>query len=37
VRTYHVAFPDDGVVVSVSALGERRLGEQLIAGLTDPA
>ncbi len=31
--TYHVALVDEDVVVSVSSLGERRLGEQVIAGL----
>jgi hypothetical protein len=36
-HTYHVAMPTDDIVVSVSALGERRLGELLVAGLRDPA
>jgi hypothetical protein len=33
VRTYHVALPDDRLIVSVSSLGQRRWGERLIAGL----
>ncbi|HXG40649.1 MAG TPA: hypothetical protein VNJ28_06870 [Candidatus Limnocylindrales bacterium] len=31
VRTYHVLLGDRGLVVSVQALGERRLGEELLA------
>ncbi len=32
-RTYHAWIEDRGVVVSAFSLGERRLGEQLMAGL----
>ncbi len=33
VRTYHVLLADRGLVVSVQSLGERRLGERLLADL----
>lgn len=33
VLTYHVRLDDRDAIVSVSALGETRLGEQLVAGL----
>ena len=33
VLTYHVRLEDRDAIVSVSALGESRLGEQLVAGL----
>lgn len=33
VRTYHVLLPDRSLVVSVQALGERRLGEALVAAI----
>jgi hypothetical protein len=36
-HTYHVAMPEDGIVVSVSSFGEPALGELVIAGLRDPA
>lgn len=32
-RTYHVWLEDRGVLISVSAVGERRLGELLVANL----
>ncbi len=32
-HTYHVWLPERGVLVALSAFGERRLGELLIAGL----
>ena len=32
-RTYHVWLEDDGVLVSASAVGERRLGEHLVEHL----
>jgi hypothetical protein len=32
-RTYHVALDASDIVVSVSALGDERLGEKVIAGL----
>jgi hypothetical protein len=35
VRTYHAWLGNRGVVVSVSSVGERRLGEHLVAGLRD--
>lgn len=35
VRTYHVWLGGSGVLVSVSAVGDRRLGEQLVRGLLD--
>ncbi|HXG41098.1 MAG TPA: hypothetical protein VNJ28_09165 [Candidatus Limnocylindrales bacterium] len=35
VRTYHVLLADRGLVVSVQALGERRLGEELLAQVED--
>lgn len=35
-HTYHVMLEtDDAVLVSVTAVGERRLGEQVVAGLTE--
>jgi hypothetical protein len=33
VRTYHVLVPERGLVVSVQSLGERRLGEALVAAI----
>jgi hypothetical protein len=36
VRTYHTLL-DGGLLVSVSSLGEARLGEQVIGGLQPPA
>jgi hypothetical protein len=36
-RTYHVALDASDIVVSVSALGDERLGEEVIAGLADDA
>lgn len=33
VRTYHVWLREPGLVVSASAVGERRLGERLVEGL----
>ena len=33
VRTYHALLPSAGLVVSVTSLGERRLGEKVMAGL----
>ncbi|HEY0443144.1 MAG TPA: hypothetical protein VGC90_02880 [Candidatus Limnocylindrales bacterium] len=35
VRTYHTWLPSSGVLVSVTSVGERRLGEQVVAALTD--
>lgn len=35
VRTYHVWLGNSGVLVSVSSVGDRRLGEQLVEGLRD--
>jgi hypothetical protein len=35
VRTYHAWLGNRGVFVSVSSVGERRLGEQLVEGLRD--
>lgn len=35
VRTYHVRLRNSDVVVSVSAVGDRRLGEKLVEGLRD--
>lgn len=35
VRTYHVHLADDDVLVSIQALGEGRLGERIVAGLTE--
>ena len=35
VRTYHAWLGNRGVLVSVSSVGERRLGEQLVEGLRD--
>jgi len=35
VRTYHVLLGNRGLLVSVSATGERRLGERLVEGLRD--
>jgi hypothetical protein len=35
VRTYHVWLEDSRVLVSISSLGERRLGELLVEGLRD--
>ncbi len=35
VRTYHVKVRDGAIVVSVAALGDRGLGEKLVAGLGD--
>jgi hypothetical protein len=32
-RTYHTYLEDQGFIVSVTATGERRLGEQILAGL----
>ena len=32
-QTYHTYLEDQGFIVSVSATGERRLGEQILAGL----
>jgi hypothetical protein len=32
-RTYHTRLEQDGIVVSVTALGARRLGEKVMAGL----
>jgi hypothetical protein len=37
VRTYHVALDAADILVSVSALGERRLGEKVIAGVSADA
>jgi hypothetical protein len=34
-HTYHVRLDGDDVVVSVTSVGERRLGEQVIASLTE--
>jgi hypothetical protein len=35
-HTYHVRLEtDDVILVSVTAVGERRLGEQVVAGLTE--
>jgi hypothetical protein len=35
-HTYHVRLEsDDAIIVSVTAVGERRLGEQVVAGLTE--
>lgn len=33
IRTYHVALGGGDIVVSVSSLGERRLGEKLVAAV----
>lgn len=33
VRTYHVWFTEQGILISASAVGERRLGEQLMDNL----
>ncbi len=33
VRTYHTLVPERGLLVSISSLGDRRLGEQVLAGL----
>lgn len=35
VRTYHVWLERSSVLVSVSSVGERRLGEKVVAALTD--
>jgi hypothetical protein len=35
VRTYHVWLPSSGVIVSVTSVGERRLGEKVVTALTD--
>lgn len=35
VRTYHVWLPNTRLLVSVSALGDRKLGEQLVKALKD--
>lgn len=35
VRTYHAWLGNRGVLVSVSSVGDRRLGEQLVEGLRD--
>lgn len=35
VRTYHAWLGNRGLLVSVSSVGERRLGEQLVEGLRD--
>ena len=35
IRTYHVHLPDRDVLVSMQAVGERRFGEQIVAGLTE--
>lgn len=32
-QTYHTYLEDQGFIVSISATGERRLGEQILAGL----
>jgi hypothetical protein len=34
-RTYHTWLEDQGFIVSVTATGERRLGEQILAGLAE--
>jgi hypothetical protein len=35
VHTYHVHLPEQGVIVSMQGAGERRLGERVVAGLTE--
>lgn len=35
VRTYHVHLPGPDVLVSLQSAGERRFGEQIVAGLTE--
>lgn len=35
VRTYHIHLPGSDVLVSMQAAGERRFGEQVVAGLTE--
>jgi hypothetical protein len=35
VRTYHVWLARSGLLVSISSVGQRRLGEKLVAGLRD--
>ncbi len=32
-RTYHVWLEEQGLIVSISAVGDRRLGEQMVEGL----
>ena len=34
-HTYHVYLEDEGIIVSVTSVGEQRLGEQIVAGLRD--
>jgi hypothetical protein len=34
-RTYHTWLPDSRVIVSVTSVGERRLGEQVMEGLNE--
>lgn len=35
VRTYHVVLRDETILVSLQALGDGRLGERIVAGLTE--
>jgi len=35
IRTYHVHLADDDVLVSIQGIGERRLGERIVEGLTE--
>lgn len=35
VRTYHVHLSARGLLISIQALGERRFGERIVAGLTE--
>lgn len=35
IRTYHVHLADDDVLVSIQGIGERRLGERIVGGLTE--
>lgn len=35
VRTYHVHLADDDLLVSIQGVGERRLGERIVEGLTE--
>ncbi|MGK2851229.1 MAG: hypothetical protein ACSLFN_10015 [Candidatus Limnocylindrales bacterium] len=35
IRTYHVHLENDDVLVSIQGIGERRLGERIIGGLTE--
>lgn len=35
IRTYHVHLENDDVLVSIQGIGERRLGERIVGGLTE--